>query len=219
MNVDQRTFFRQHARMKGFDYHSSHAYFVTICTGQRACVFGEVVKDEVRLSRCGIIASECWLAIPEHHPHVELDAFVVMPNHVHGLLLFAGDVCEATATSELPVAATPASPRAHGPSAGSLSAVIGSFKSAVSRQINRMRPGSAKDLWQTNFYEHVVRNDRAHDRIRDYIFSNPQRWADDEENPNGTGRDNLDAFVGSLRVLSELREAPQASQLQGDNRA
>src|SRR5258708_27441962 len=107
-----------------------------------------------------------------------------MPNHIHGILSFVGD----TGTS---VAATPASPlRAHGPPSNSLGAVIGSYKSAVSRSINKLRPDSAKQLWHPN-YEHIIRNDRSMDLIRDYIDSNPERWPCDEEKKNRTGTDRL----------------------------
>jgi putative transposase len=203
MNADQRIFFRRHARMRAFDYRENRAYFVTICAAGRACVFGDVVDAQVKLSRRGLVLTKCWNEIPAHHPHVELDAFVVMPNHVHGLLLFVGDPPEATQASQLhggaALSATTVT-TARGPAPGSLSAVIGSFKSAVSREINRIRPGAARGLWQLNFYEHVVRHDRAHHRIRDYIASNPERWADDEENPTGTGRDDVRAFVASLEI-------------------
>ena len=189
--------FRQHTRLPSFDYRSSHAYFVTICVRDRLCVFGEVADDAMKLSRRGVVARDCWLDIPRHHPHVTLDAFIVMPNHVHGVLLFEGDP---------PVVATPASPltsipknyRPTGPASGSLGAVIGSYKSAVTRTINRLRPGAATDLWQQNFYEHVIRNDYALNRIREYMGMNPERWARDRENPDGDGTDDTVAFIRSL---------------------
>jgi REP element-mobilizing transposase RayT len=146
-----------------------------------------------------IVARDCWLDIPNHHPHVELDAFVVMPNHAHGILLFVGDP---------PIVATPASPRAsraHGPAPGSLAAVIGSYKSAVTRHINRLRPGAARGLWQDNYHEHVIRCDQARDRIREYIVSNPLRWARDAENPAGDGSDDVVMFTRSLIELDDVR--------------
>ena len=141
--------------------------------------------------------------------------FVVMPNHVHGILLFVGGEEEATQASQLhlpPVAATPASPsvRAHGPTSKSLGAVIGSFKSAVSRSINKVRPGAAADLWQPNYYEHVIRNDRARDAIRDYVLLNPQRWEADEEDPIGSGTDRLVSFVESLKQFEVEAEEGDA---------
>ena len=137
--------YRKHIRKGGFDYTSNHAYFVTIVTGQRQCVFGEIRSGELRPSQRGLVVVHTWHEIPVHHSFVKLDAFVVMPNHVHGVLLFVGDG-EATQASQLQnerlVAATSASPlRARGPVSHSLGAVVGSFKASVSRQINRLRPG------------------------------------------------------------------------------
>jgi len=202
--------FRRHIRPAGWDYRRCFAYFVTICVRNRECVFGDVVGAEMRLTRRGIVARDCWLDIPSHHAHVELDAFVIMPNHVHGILLFVGDA--PGMGPFLPVAATPASRRslatassAKGPAAGSLGAVIGSFKSAVTRTINRLRPGAGSQLWQPNYYDHIVRNDFARDRIREYVEANPQRWAQDVENPVGDGSDDVVTFVAELTKISPLR--------------
>src|SRR5438094_299913 len=100
--------FRRHTRLAAFDYRRSFAYFVTICVRNRLCIFGDAVDAEMRPSRRGMAARACWLDIPRHHPHVELDSFVIMPNHVHGILLFVGD---APGTGRLSVEATPASRR------------------------------------------------------------------------------------------------------------
>lgn len=187
--------FRRHTRLPGFDYRSSFAYFVTICVRNCNCVFGSVADAAVSLSRRGLVARDCWMRIPEHHSHVELDRFVVMPNHVHGILLFVGDAS--------PVEATPASRPllATGPRQGSLGAIVGSYKAAVTRTINRLRPGAGTDLWEPNYYDHIIRTDSAMERIRDYIDSNPQRWHGDAENPAGDGTDALDAFIRSLGDL------------------
>jgi REP element-mobilizing transposase RayT len=209
----QRQFFRRHLRLRLFDYRSNHAYFVTIVTGGRACVFGSVEAGEFLPSRRGLITAECWIDIPRHHPFVELDAFVVMPNHVHGILLFVGN-------DAADVAATPASPRADGgsgPLSHSLGAVIGSFKSAVSRTISRLRPGAAERLWQPNYYEHVIRDDGSLQAIREYILTNPQRWDRDAENPTGDASDDVRRFVTLLDIESPARQATQASQLRSSN--
>jgi putative transposase len=191
--------YRKHLRIKGFDYRDHYAYFVTICTSHRQHAFGEIDEGIWQPTRRGLIASECWIDIPNHHPFVELDAFVIMPNHIHGILSFVGD-------TGAPVAATPASPlRAHGPLANSLGSVLGSYKSAVSRNINKLRPDSAKQLWQPNYYEHIIRNDRSMDLIREYIDSNPDRWDCDEENGHGTGTDRLRSFIDSLARFDEPR--------------
>jgi len=168
--------YREHIRLPGFDYRENHAYFVTVCTGSRSCIFGAVAEGKVQLTQRGIVVEQCWKDVPNHHPFVELDEMVVMPNHFHATIFFVGN----------DVAATPASPirsPAHGPLSRSLSAVIGSFKSAVTRTVNQMRPGTGQGLWQPNFYEHIIRTDRGLNLIRDYITNNPGQWAQDEHNP------------------------------------
>jgi putative transposase len=180
--------YREHVRLKGFDYRSNHAYFVTICTRDRECILGTVDVDVVRPTRRGLVVQDCWNNLRAHHPQIELDAFVVMPNHIHGIICIVGD----------DVAATPASPiprRAKGPKSGSLSAIIGLYKSAVTRQVNRLRPGAGTGLWQPNFYEHVVRNDRALELIRDYILTNPARWHEDEHNPSATKPESFSRWL------------------------
>ena len=201
--------FHRHTRLADWDYRQCYAYFVTICVRGRECIFGDVVEDEMRLTRRGIVARDCWIDIPNHHKHVELDTFVIMPNHVHGILLFTGDAPGFSA-----VEATPASRRgeaaslsrlARGPLSGSLSAVIGSYKSAVARTINRLHSGAGSNLWQPNYYDHIVRNDYARDKIRDYIDDNPNRWARDRENPDGDGTDDVASFIDALTRTSPLR--------------
>ncbi len=182
---------RQHRRsfrLEGYDYAEAGAYFVTIVTRDRACMFGDVVINTtveathtlplrnaascagiVRLNEFGEIARRCWTEIPDHFPFVELDAFVIMPNHVHGIVVI-----------NTTVGATHASP---GPKPGSIAAIVGSYKSAVSRRVNALREMTGVLVWQSNYYEHVVRNERGLNRIREYIQNNPARWATDKENP------------------------------------
>jgi REP element-mobilizing transposase RayT len=191
MEPDARKF-RKHLRVKQFDYTSNCAYFVTLCTENRRQAFGEINDGKLEPTRRGMIVQECWNDIPNHHPFVQLDAFILMPNHIHGVLVFVGEKPLG------PVVATPASPQPPGPAKSSLGSVVGSFKSAVSRKINKLRPHAADGLWQVSFYDHVVRNDRALDRIREYILSNPERWNEDELNEQGTGRDRLQGLIDSL---------------------
>ena len=181
-----KTHFRTHTRLPHFDYRANHAYFITAVTANRACVFGSIVDGILRPTRRGLIVQEMWNDLPKHHSFIELDAFV-MPNHVHGIVCFTGN--DVPSTSDVGRLA----PRSTG-------SVVGSFKSAVTRTINRVRPGAATRLWQTNFYEHVVRSDRSLDRIREYILTNPSRWDDDAVNDAGTGKDDVEVFTRSLRA-------------------
>ncbi|PKB78532.1 MAG: hypothetical protein BZY88_18020 [SAR202 cluster bacterium Io17-Chloro-G9] len=160
-------------RLQGYDYASAGGYFVTICTFDRIPIFGKIVDGATRLTAGGVIAVECWEAIPEHFPTVTLDEFVVMPDHIHGILMFSG------------VRATPASPlrplgpisddrsRVAGPKARSLGVVVGSFKSAVTRRINQTLRYERGPVWQRNYFERVIRHEREMDEIRQYIDNNP----------------------------------------------
>ena len=173
---------RRSIRLQGYDYTQPGAYFVTICTHNRAALFGRVVDGDTVLNECGRIVWECWREIPDHFPHVALDAFVAMPNHVHGIIWIVDDV-GATHASPLP----DDGPR--GPTSGSLGAVVGSFKSAVTRRINARRGTPGAPVWQRNYYEHIIRNEGALHAIRRYIIENPVRWRLDRYNPHATGQD------------------------------
>jgi REP element-mobilizing transposase RayT len=205
---------RQSIRLKDYDYAVGGAYFVTLCRAGRACVFGAVESGQLRPSRRGLVASEVWGSISAHRPNVMLDEFVVMPNHVHGILWITGPDAHATDASS-PVGATRESPkrRPRGPDRNALGAIVGMYKAAVSREINRLRPGAADGLWQRNYYEHVIRTQEALERIREYIRLNPARWPHDRENPDGDGADDHELF---LRSLYEVKAA--AGSDEGDSR-
>lgn len=166
---------RRSIRLKEFDYTQPGAYFVTVCTWRRENLFGEVVEGEVRLNERGYIVRECWNEIPEHFLQVDLDAFVVMPNHIHGIIVIKGndDVVGATHASPLH--------RKSGPRPKSLGAMVGSFKSATARRIHG--ESGETGIWQRNFYERVIRDEKEWDLMRRYIEYNPDNWEQDEENP------------------------------------
>ena len=173
---------RRSMRLRGYDYAAAGLYFVTVCAYDRACLFGEVVDGQVQLTDAGRILETCWRAIPDHCPHTTLDSWVVMPNHVHGIIVLgathAGTIHVRALHAGTHVRATHASPLR----AGSLGAIVGSFKSAVTRRINALRGGGGT-VWQRNYHEHVIRNERDLRRIRRYIADNPVRWSLDRENP------------------------------------
>lgn len=199
---------RRSIRLPGYDYREDGAYFITLCTADRACVFGEVRDGIVSLTRRGIIAQACWYDIPHHRPNVQLDEFIVMPNHTHGILWIdnagtgRGDACVA-----LPLE------KKSQLYAGSLGAIVGSYKAAVSREINRLRPGAAANLWQPNYYEHVIRNDQALEAIREYVRTNAERWGSDSENPAGDGTDDFEKFVRQLVERERLERLRAAGRI------
>lgn len=162
------------ARLRGWDYSNAGYYFVTICTRNHEHHFGQIRDGEMHLSAVGEIAACYWREIPQHHANVELDEFVIMPNHVHGIVV----ICEKKADM-LPVTHLPGM-SAISPKAGSLSVVIRSYKSAVSRWAGlNGYPGFA---WQERFYDRIVRNEESLNRIRQYILGNPVKWMADKEN-------------------------------------
>ncbi len=176
MVYDPRKHRRRSIRWFAYDYAQAGAYFVTICTADRQGPLGQVEGVEVRLSGLGQIAATCWRAIPEHFEDVELDAFVVMPNHVHGIIVIGDGRARH---------ASPLQGAAKGPERRSVGSIVGAYKSAVTRRIRETggTPGAA--LWQRNYYEHVIRSEQQLSRIRRYIEANPANWMSDHENPQG----------------------------------
>jgi REP element-mobilizing transposase RayT len=169
---------RRSIRLQGYDYTQSGAYFVTLCTHQRDCLFATISVDgELILNDVGRIVEEEWCRSAEIRKEIELDTFAVMPNHLHGIVVISrADVVGATGRSPLP-------PVRPGPASHSLGALIAGFKSATTKRINLLRKTPGQPVWQRNYYEHIVRNERDLNAIRIYIENNPMNWALDRENP------------------------------------
>jgi len=189
MRFDPDKYHRRSVRLKGYDYSQPGAYFVTICTRARECLFGHVVNGEMRLNPLGKMAAACWQAIPHHFPRVVLDEAIVMPNHIHGIIVIQGRG-EASAvplhvSKEQPKSdASPLQRCPNGTQPGSLSATVQNFKSISTRKMNAARGMLGMPLWQRGFYEHVIRNEEELRAIREYILCNPARWNEDENNPS-----------------------------------
>jgi REP element-mobilizing transposase RayT len=166
---------RRSLRAKWLDY-SSGQYFVTICTYDRACLLGHVVSGAVSLGDAGRIVNQHWRETPEIRPYVTLDAFVIMPNHLHGIIIVSPH------ETGVGISTTTTGPRGTRP--GSLGAVIQQFKGVTTRRINMLRGVSGTPVWQRNYYEHVIRDADDLARIRAYIAANPSRWEADQHHPN-----------------------------------
>ena len=184
---------RKSIRLKGYDYSQPGAYFVTICTKNRKAIFGDVVDGEMRMSQMGEIASRCWREIPDHFTNVELDEFVVMPNHVHGIIVILDDVNSVGVIHESPLPKTTTERRRM-----LLPKIIGRFKMNSAKRINLLRNSSGIPVWQRNYFEHIVRDEKSMTRIREYIDTNPQRWELDRENPHRRGSDEFDQWLPSM---------------------
>ena len=184
---------RRSIRLQGYDYTKAGAYYVTICTQGRVCLFAEVWDEMVRLNSFGKIIQVCWDDLMRHFLHVRLDSFVVMPNHVHGIIITKdcddsrGEafVNQGQSVSSLH-SDTNASPLPHGTRSGSLGAIIQNFKSVSTRKVNKMKKTYRNSLWQRNYYEHIIRNEKSLNTIRRYIKFNPLMWAYDSDNPGAT---------------------------------
>ena len=173
---------RRSIRLRGYDYARPGAYFVTICTRERECLFGDVVDGAMILNESGRVVESCWQILPRHFPHVRLDAFVVMPNHVHGLIVLTDFPSRPRLGGRGEALAANASPL-QGTKPGSLGAIVQNFKSVTTRKINPIRGTPGMPLWQRNYYEHIIRNEDEWNEIRTYIAENPLRWELDENHP------------------------------------
>jgi putative transposase len=185
MTFDRHKHHRRSIRLRGYDYSSVGAYFVTVCAYDRECLFGTVEGGRVRLNDYGLVARREWLRSAAHRPEIELEAFVVMPNHVHGIVII---------TDNEPVGAQRVAPPGrvgaenvgaeHVPplhrTSGSLGSFVAGFKMAVTKRINEMREAPGAPVWQRNYYERIIRDDDEAMAIRAYIYENPRRWPEDD---------------------------------------
>lgn len=204
MKYDPERHRRRSIRLKGYDYAQAGAYFVTVCTHQRACLFGIVSDGQMDLNAAGQVAAQCWRAIPDHFPNVRCDEFVVMPNHIHGILWINAPNPPAVGANDyspLPSAQRPPAVRANNDSPRRPSAVrannysprrrprgtsktIGSIVRGFKIGVTKWMRENDFDgpVWQRDYYEHIIREEESLNRIRQYILDNPARWATDHNN-------------------------------------
>ncbi len=226
MTCYQEKYHRQSIRLPGYDYSQNGGYFITVCTQNRNCLFGGIVDRQMQLNDAGQTARQCWQAIPEHFPCVSCDRFIIMPNHIHGILLinnarqanirpnagavagakdfsgadvgardfsgadvgakdFSGADVGAKDFSGADVGAKDFSPlRGKRPCGTSktIGSIVRGFKIGVTKWMRQNTP--VRNIWQRNYYEHVIRNEDELNRIRQYIIDNPLRWDTDRDNPH-----------------------------------
>ncbi|HYG40539.1 MAG TPA: transposase [Cytophagales bacterium] len=189
------------SRLQSWDYSSKGAYFITICTKDRAHYFGEIVNQKMKLSNVGVIADLMWYEIKNHAKDIELGEFVVMPNHIHGILILNGDgksnidgdrngnvTVETRHALSLPHALSlqmqPPEPqppigqnRFQNQGKNTVSSIIGSYKSTVTKHVNRL---GFELAWQSRFHDHIIRDTQSFEYIQQYILNNPSRWKEDK---------------------------------------
>ncbi|MFW0716996.1 transposase [Pedobacter sp. N23S346] len=170
------------ARLQNWDYSRDGKYFITICTKDRLHHFGKIINGEMILSNIGVIANLMWYEIKNHHKNIELGEFIVMPNHMHGIIIldnnanFDKEVQTEHALSlapSTPPAKSPGQQRFQNQGKNTVSSIIGSYKSAVTKYCNRL---GFEFGWQTRFYDHIIRDGRAFENISNYIINNPEKW-------------------------------------------
>ena len=166
---------RRSIRLKEYDYSRAGAYFVTICTHNREYLFGNVVNDEMVLSEYGKIVENVWYNLTGHYQNIKLDKFIVMPNHIHGIIVLIDVDIVGAGLKPAPTDLTKYYP---------LSEIIRAFKTFSARHVNELRKTPGIPVWQRNYHEHIVRNENELNRIREYIINNPLQWQFDRENPD-----------------------------------
>ena len=186
MKFDPNKHHRRSIRLKGYDYSQTGAYIVTIVAWQRECLFGEIVDGEMVLNGFGQLIEKWWHQIPVHFPNVETLTFVIMPNHVHGIIVIndnsRGAVSAPDDDNQIEYSGGRTPPlQARKPTLGQ---IVAYFKYQSTKETNAMDgTGKITKLWQRNYYERIIRDEREMDRIHRYIESNPAMWADDDETP------------------------------------
>ena len=190
------------ARMRNWDYGWNASYFVTICTGGRQCYFGDINDEQVILSEIGILADKFWLEIPDHFPHVKLDEHIIMPNHIHGIIIIekndvtngngiASNLDTGTSNSVMETPKLGVSTGTIGGKndkwkSGVLGVIINQFKRICTIESRKINAGF---VWQSRFHDHIIRDQKSLDNIRAYIRENPKKWKGDELNPNSSDHD------------------------------
>ena len=186
-NFDPQKHHRRSIRLKGCDYSQPGAYYVTIVAWYRECLFGEVVNKEMVLSKFGLVAKQQWEKLPKRFPNIELGASMIMPNHMHGIIVITNDRGTAENLNDLDGGSSRRAPtreQYQKPVKGSIPSMIRSYKSAVSYRINLMRRSDGVPVWQRNYYEHIIRDETDLQNKTDYINANPLLWDEDDENPD-----------------------------------
>ncbi len=155
---------RRSIRLKGYDYSQPGFYFITICTWQRECLFGEIKNAQMHLNRLGEVIQYNWHLLAQKFSNIRLDTFIIMPNHIHGILHISQQL-----KIDLPE-------------------IIRSFKTTSARRINQLRATQGIPVWQRNYYEHIIRNHETLTKIRQYITDNPQSWERDQLHPSNPSK-------------------------------
>jgi putative transposase len=177
MNYNPHRHHRRSIRLRGYDYSQKGAYFVTICTHKKECLFGEVIRGKMHLNKYGILVAEEWEKTSQIRDNVELDTFIVMPNHLDGIIW----ITLQNIPNENENTRTYCRNKTLYCPPQSLGAIVRGFKGATTKLINKMYNFPSIPLWQRNYYESIIRTEKGLDTIRHYILNNPVQWDLDRE--------------------------------------
>jgi len=184
---DPQKHHRRSIRLREYDYTTPGAYFITLVSWQRENIFVEILDGMIELNKFGQIAKQQWEKLPRRFRHIELDEFVIMPNHIHGIIIISADRSRGTADevydNDAESSRRAPTERFAKPVLGSIPTIVRSYKSSVAYRINIMRDTPGVPVWQRNYYEHIVRDEHEWNLINQYIINNPFNWQDDDENP------------------------------------
>ena len=175
MKCESQEYHRRSIRLKDYDYSQTGGYFITICSHNRECLLGGIENGQMMLNAYGRIVMREWSKTDKIRTDVQMDNFVVMPNHIHGIIVVCRGVSQYAPTESTPS-------RFKSPSQ-TIGAIVRGFKSAVAKQINLLRNTPGLPVWQRNYYEHIIRDEKELSRLRGYIINNPLQWQLDRENP------------------------------------
>jgi len=204
MAFDPSKHHRRSIRLQHYDYSSRGAYFVTICVQNRSCMFGQVRNGVMHLNEQGVFIDNVWRGLGNVFENVTIDDTVLMPNHLHGII-WIGARPEEDGRTQRSAPTECASPGGQTQrSALTLASVIQRYKAFTTNEYSKRVkqsnwPAFSRRLWQTNYFEHIIRDDQSLQSIRYYIENNPARWMNDIENPAGDGTDNVERFIATLR--------------------
>lgn len=185
---------RRSIRLPGYDYSQSGAYFVTICAYRRQCLFGDVVDGRMVLNQYGDVVAQTYQWLCQHYSYLDLDEWIIMPNHFHAIMVITdeprrgGSRTAPTTTNEQRTVNNSNNPSEPTVKRKSLGRLIGAFKTVSTKKINILRDAPGTPLWQRNYYEHIIRNQNAMDKIRQYIINNPVSWSIDQLHPNNPSK-------------------------------
>jgi REP element-mobilizing transposase RayT len=169
---------RRSMRLIGYDYSRAGAYFITICTQHRRCIFGEVVNGEMILNKYGQVAYDEWLKTPDIRLNISLDVFVVMPNHMHAIIVSIDKEADEYHFAPNAFALRAEEPVPFRSPSNTIGAIVRGYKSAVTKQINALNFDG--QVWQRNYHDHIISTEQSYQNISSYIVNNPKKWSEDK---------------------------------------